>query len=932
MRKIFTLSILLICSALLTCQVVTCNPSFITNDYNGIVEVIFDATQGNGGLNNYTGDVYAHTGVITTASTNNSDWKHAPAWGDNSAKYKLTRLTGENNKYSLLITPNISAYYGLQTGEVVTKLAFVFRSADKTKEGKDAGNADIFVPIYESGLNVKFDTPENDQLSNINSTINFSISASSAAELKLFINNQQKKVENSAQTLTFSQTFSEAGDYLCVAQANLNGQTVKDTVNICVTGNSANVAMPAGLQAGVNYDATDPTKVTLVLYEKDKSNTLPDNVLVVGDFNDWTYSNDYQMKRDGTTGNWWLTLENLTPQQEYAFQYAVKTDDNVVKISDAYAEKILDGWNDKYIAPYIYPDLKNYPAGKTDGLVSVFQTQKPAFQWSQQTLNFQPADKNNLVIYELWIHDYSTYRSANEIVNRLDYLESLGVNAIELMPIVEFDGNISWGYNPNHHFAADKAYGTPDAYKTLIDECHKRGIAVILDMVFNHATGNNPFAKLYWDGTTNNVLAQNPYFNVTAPHADNVFHDFNHDFQGTRDYFKRVLQYWLNEYKIDGYRMDLTKGICGENCNNRVAIINEYYDAVKAAKDDAYFILEHWVSSEEQDFVNAGMLCWGGGNAMNESYSQLAMGWLNNDNISSANKKGWVYFAESHDEERNFYTAKTWGNGNLPTDEVARLSRVPLNVAFNVLLQGPKMLWQFEELGFDFSIDSNGGRTDPKPVPEDDTLRWFQNDLRMSAYNKIAKLINLRTQIKPNVFINGTTSINVGSGLSVRTIQWEHNGIKILAVGNFNVSGGTQYTGSQTCTMPAGTWYNYLNNNTQQNGNTTITLQPGELLVFTNDNSIIAPNDKNFNYTADYEDILTNKTDIYIYPTLVNNKIYIRTDEQIRNVQIISLRGGAARMYFNNKLEIDATDLQKGMYLVVVTTDKHQQAQKILKQ
>ncbi|MDR1653233.1 MAG: T9SS type A sorting domain-containing protein [Prevotellaceae bacterium] len=941
MKKIFIVSILFIYSGLVACQIVVTNPPFITSDYvsnpNGTLEVIFDATQGNGGLKNFTGDVYAHTGVLTTASTSDSDWKHAPVWGDNSPKYKLTRIAGESNKYSLLITPNILTYYGIQANETVTKLAFVFRSdfpvGGSYKEGKTATNGDIFVDIYEAGLNVKFDSPAGDQLLNINSNVRFSVTASKSADLKLFINNEEKYSATGSSEMEYSQTFSTAGDYLCVAQATSGGQTVKDTVNICILGNSVSATMPSGLQAGINYYAADPTKVTLVLYAKDNNGVQPDNVLLTGDFSEWKYSSDFQMYKDGTSGFWWLTLTNIIPQQEYAFQYAVKTGDDILKISDPYSEKILDPWNDKYIPQYIYPNLKNYPTDKTYGLASVFQTQKPQYQWSQQTLNFQPVDRNNLVIYELWVHDFSTYRSVNEIINRLDYLESLGVNAIELMPVTEFDGNISWGYNPNHFFAPDKAYGTEDAYKNLVDECHKRGMAVILDMVFNHATGNNPFAKLYWNSAANNVSSNNPWFNVTAPHDASVFHDFNHDFQGTRDYFKRVLQHWITEYKIDGYRMDLTKGLCGPNCNNRVAIINEYYDAVKAAKNDAYFILEHWTANEEQGFVDRGMLCWGGGESMNNAYCQTAMGWLRDgDNLSSANKKGWVYFAESHDEERNFYKAKMWGNGDLTASETARLNRVPLNVAFNVMLEGPKMMWQFEELGFDFSINSNGGRTDPKPVPEDDTLKWYQNTLRMSAYNKIAQLLHLRTQLKPEIFINGTSAVDVGSGKSVRTIQWEYNGTKIVVAGNFNVAGGTQYTGSQNYTIPAGTWYNYLNENSSLQGNATVTLQPGELLVLTNDWNIVAPAWKEFDYEADYDEIILNKTGIYIYPTLVDNKIYIRTDEQIRSIQIISLRGGAVKTYFSNKTEIDVADLQKGMYLVIATTDRHQQAQKIIKQ
>lgn len=933
-------------SALAASQVVTTNPSFITVDYvsdpNGTVEVIFDASQCTGTLLNYTGDdVYAHTGVLTSASASNGDWKHAPTWGDNSPKYKLTKIAGETYKYRLLISPNIAAYYGIASSEEVTKLAFVFRNGTPVggqyKEGKGSNGGDIFVDIVAAGLNVKFDSPVGNQILNLNSNVNFVVSSSLSANLTLKINNETKQTVANSQTLNFSQIFSTAGDYQCIAEATAGGQSVYDTVSICIPTTSANATLPAGVLAGINYNLSDPTQATLVLYAKDKNNVLPNNVFVIGDFNDWAYSNAFQMKKDGTTGNWWITLTNLEPQREYAFQYAVQqSDNNIVKITDAYCEKVLDPWNDSYISAGIYPNLKKYPIGKTDGLVSVLQTQKPSFQWSQETMNFQRADKNNLVIYELWVRDYSSYRSINEITNRLDYLQALGVNALELMPIAEFDGNISWGYNPNHYFAPDKAYGTATAYKTLIDECHKRGIAVILDMVFNQATGINPFAKLYWNNSTNNVSSNNPYFNVTAPHSYSVFHDFNHGFSGTRDYFKRVLGFWLNEYQVDGFRMDLTQGFCGENCNDRVTIINDYYNHIKSIVPDVYFILEHWVSSEEPGFVNNGMLCWAN---TNNAYSQTAMGWLRDgDGLSAANKNGWVSYAGSHDEERNFYKAKEWGNGDVKTNETVRLNRVPMNLAFNVLLQGPKMIWQFDEMGYDISINTceNGSintngdcRTASKPIP--DELDWFSNALRMNIFNKVAQVASLRTQLKPDVFQNGTITANIGSGVALRTISWEYNGTKILVLGNFNVSGGTEFSGNRDYSLPAGTWYNYLNNNNEQSGN--ITLQPGELLIFTNDNSIVAPDPKDFDYSSDYENITAekDKQDIFIYPTLVDNKIHIQSEFPIYNVQIIALRGGAARI-FAGKTEIDVSDLPKGMYLVVVTTDKKQYAQKILKQ
>ncbi|MDR0829414.1 MAG: T9SS type A sorting domain-containing protein [Prevotellaceae bacterium] len=919
MKKNFTFFLTLLLPYLLAAQVVTTNPAFIPSNYSGAVEVIFDAAQGNQGLKDFTGDVYAHTGVITSASTSGSDWKHAPTWLNNAAKYKLTSLG--NNKWQLNITPSISAYYGVNAGETVEKLAFVFRNASGSQQGKDVGGTDIFVELI-NGLSVQLNTSPSNQLLNINTNVTFNAAVSETAALELKINGDTKQTANGT-TLTYSQTFTATGDYQCIIFATANAQTVSDTVNLCVLANAPTGTLPAGAQVGINY--ISPTSATLVLYAKDKSNALPDNVFVIGDFNNWTYSNNYQMKKDGTSGNWWLTLEDLVPQQEYAYQYAVKIGNNIVKISDAYAEKVLDPSNDSYLGN-IYPNLKPYPTGKTEGLAAVLQTDKPEFTWSAETQNFVEPNKDNLVIYELWVYDFSAQRTINEVTERLDYLETLGVNAIELMPIQEFDGNISWGYNPNHFFAPDKAYGTETDYKTFIDECHKRGIAVILDVVFNHATGQHPFAKLYWNSAANKTAANNPWFNVDAPHPYSVFHDFNHAFDGTRNHINRVLQYWLNEYKIDGYRLDLTKGFTNNTSNDntagnydatRVAFLKGYYDAAKAAKNDVIFILEHFCAdSEENELANYGMLLW---RNRNNAFSQTAMGYMTDSDFGGANVKKRVSFAESHDEERNFYKAKTYGNGLVKTDETARLSRIPANLAFISLLQGSKMLWQFEELGFDYSIDANGGRTNPKPLPEN--LGWFQNELRMNGYDKAAKAIALRTKLRPEIFINGSVSATIGTNVKVRNILWEYNGTKILAVANFDIA-------ANTYTMPAGSWYDYLNGNAAQNGGATLTLQQGELRIFTTDNTIVAPDvPDDFPY-LDVNEILESKC--VVFPTVTNSDIFIVAQDNIKQIDVFSLRGEKL-LSFGSQTSINIANLPSGMYLMIVTFDKKQEAFKIIR-
>ncbi len=177
-------------------QVVTTEPLFFT-ETSGTIKVIFDASKGNKGLKGFSGEVYAHTGVITDKSKNGSDWKYAPSWGDNSSKYKLESLG--NNKWELTISPNIRDYYGVPTGEKVEKLAMVFRSKDKKKEGKDVGNADIFIDVPEAGLNVTFVNPGENKREDKGKTETIKFNSSITANLELLINGASVKTVQSAK-------------------------------------------------------------------------------------------------------------------------------------------------------------------------------------------------------------------------------------------------------------------------------------------------------------------------------------------------------------------------------------------------------------------------------------------------------------------------------------------------------------------------------------------------------------------------------------------------------------------------------------------------------------------------------------------------------------------------------------------------------------
>ena len=745
MRKLW-LCLLGLCALVASAQV-TPTPNPIPTGYTGAVTIVFDATKGNGGMIGAT-KCYAHTGLITAASTSDTDWKNVIGSWRGTTQPQLTSLG--NNKWQLDI-PNIFTFYGVPETTDIKKLAFVFHDGPNgNKEGK-AASGDIFVVL---------------------------------------------------------------------------GEKTEGDIWEAVEGVTAiTKSRPSGLKQGITYGA-DGTSVTLCTYAASRTESAK-RVFLLGDMTDWKLSKDYQLYKDGNY--FWITLTGLTKGKEYRFQYAVERADGVRKqICDLYSEKVLHP-DDKWEPKTADPTLISYPTkGADGGYVTVIQPGKADYNWSSATLNFKRPNKNNLIIYETWVLDYTTTRTFKGLMDRLDYIQNLGVNAIELMPITEFEGNQSWGYNPTLYFAMDKSYGKAEDMKAFVDACHQRGIAVILDMVFNHTTGQNPMAKLYpWTSSspTETELRFNPWFNVSTEvkHDNNDYgEDWNHGFEPAHEMFTRVLQYWLKEFKVDGYRLDLSHGICGRNTYDAVDQLKDYYDkGVKAVSSDAYMILEHWGSSMGTDrpkLINYGMQCWAN---TNNAYCQTAMGWLKDgDSFDEANQDGYVSYCESHDEERMQYKAKAYGNGDLQTNEAARLGRVAENVAFNVLLNGSHMLWQFEEIGYDISIDQNG-RTGTKPNPK--TKGYFTQAERIDAFTKSAQVITLRTQLMPSVFEGNPTASSISSGKALRTIQWGNN---VFAVANFGVEG------NQAVSLPSGTWYDYLNGATKATSSTCV-LAPGELKVFT---------------------------------------------------------------------------------------------------
>ena len=594
---------------------ISTDPAFVTEAMTEDITVILN-TAGTA-ADGFSGELYAHTGVLTTNSTTTGDWKYVLSeWGQNIPECKLEPQG--DNIWHYTIKGGVHAWYGVPESEQVTHIAFVFRSADSTIEVKDNGS-DIFVEMAVEGLSVKIISPAHGSILQVGDECVVQVQQQAATNVKLF-KNDVAVAETGSATLSYTYAPTEPEDVVFKAVATDGVDTVEHSVSIAVLGETESAPRPITAENGVTINGDE---ATFCLYAPGKK-----SVVLLADFNEYAPSNESMMKRDGDY--FWITVSGLEQGVEYGYQYLV---DGTIKIGDPYATKILDPWNDKWISSTVYPNLKPYPSEYTSDIVSVFELSPAEFTWT--ATSYQRPEENSLAIYELLVRDFSEEGSINAVTAKLDYLETLGINAIELMPIQEFDGNDSWGYNPCFFFAADKAYGTTEAYKTFIDECHKRGIAVILDVVFNHATGQFPYAKMWWNSSANKTAGDNPFFNVDAPHNWSVFHDFNHTYQYTVQYIDEVLEYWMKEYNVDGFRFDLTKGFvqnpgnydAGGYSAQRIGILKHYAETIRAVDQDAYIIFEHFCDqSEENELYNSvGALCWN--NNQRGGYIETVMGW-----------------------------------------------------------------------------------------------------------------------------------------------------------------------------------------------------------------------------------------------------------------------------------------------------------------
>lgn len=780
-------------------QIVTTEPAVLQESSQNVV-IYYHADQGNKGLINQPSSepIYAHTGVITNRSTSASDWKHAPAWLDNAAKYRLTYVSENLWKLDM---GDIRSYYGItDPTEKVRQLAFVFRDATGGKQGKTASGGDIFVDVVDAGLQVTLTSSLDGTLVTPgHEKVTFTASCTQPATLVIDIDGTPVANRQDATSLTADYTFTANGQFTVTATATINELTATDQLTISYPKASQQQDYPGGVpRMGAVRQADGSVLFCLAA-------PLKSSAILVGAWDDYQVLDSRSMSYQDYEGNryFWARVEGLAADKAYPYYYLV----DGTGVGDPYARLVLDPENDKYIPESVYPGLIPYPVDKVSGGVPLAVCQHNINDYDWQVTGFKGVAPERLNIYELLVRDFTgtegkalgdgTIRAAQA---RIPYLKAMGINAVELLPINEFNGNISWGYNPNFYFAPDKAYGTPADYKAFIDACHANGIAVILDMVFNQTDWQHPWYRLYPEGS-------NPFYNATAPHAYSVLNDWNQGNPLVQQQFEDCLRYWLEEYRVDGFRFDLVKGLgdndsyanSGDAATNaynasRVARMKRLHDAMKEVNPDAYFINENLAGAQEENEMAAdGQLNWAN---LNTQGCQYAMGYQANSGLerfyAPSDSRLWgstVSYLESHDEQRLAYRQNQEGASGVRGDITASMHRLGSAACQMILSPGAHMIWQFSELGnFDNTKDAGGGNnTDPK------TVRWnlYDNASRRGLYDSYSQLNHIRIK-NPELFARGADfRSNVGAawwGMG-RTMYLSNQGKELIAVINPETSG-----------------------------------------------------------------------------------------------------------------------------------------------
>ena len=442
-----------------------------------------------------------------------------------------------------------------------------------------------------------------------------------------------------------------------------------------------------------------------------------------------------------------------------------------------------------------------------NGLVHVKSGQliRDTYVW-QHDMQELPAN-HELVIYEMHIADFvggepgipDKFKRATE---KLDYLAELGINAIELMPVTEYAGDYRWGYLVRYYFALESSYGTPEDLKQFIDECHARGIRVFVDAIFNHTDEQSPLLWIdrdYWYYHDQHYPEDDA--NYWGPEFNYTVYDEQLDIRPAWTFFKDVVQYWIQEYHIDGIRYDAVRQLANYEF---FSWLIQQANAVVPNKP-FYHIAEH-IPDTSDVVTPKGPFegCW------HESFrfflKDVILGQPTDlekiKEAIDARQQGYstptnvINYLATHDREHMIVELSNEGM-------VSQLAfqRVKLGVVLQMTAAGIPLIW----MGDEFGQNTHKTETTLEPNP----LRWLllERPLNQDLLAFYQRLIALRKQT-PALLTENIEFFHTDPQARVLAyVRWADAGPRVIVVANLGENALPAY---QVNYVPEGdTWQNW---------------------------------------------------------------------------------------------------------------------------
>gem|GEM_PF-606581 len=660
------------------------------------------------------------------------------------------------------------------TGEQLVMTAdFVIRWADDSWENN--GGADYQIPLWfepDAGEpTVSIIAPPADTSYIQGATVNVSWTTGGAVQSTLWIDGND--VATSSPYI-WDTTTDSLGLHVLTAEAeNASGDVSFDFISIFVIPTVSDSVPPPGTKPGVS-DNGDGT-VTFALWAPEKR-----FVSLVGDFNGWDDESDILYSYQDSI--WWTTIPLMPGTYNYRFLV-----DGDLPIADPYARRL--DWTEN-----------GSQSGDWRVAESVVEVSASDFSWTDAS--WTPPDPEDMIIYETHLGDFSPGGDFAGLEARLSYLATLGINAIEIMPCYEFPGAISWGYNPAFYFAPEATYGTPEDLKNLVDAAHENGIAILIDMVYNHLDASASLYRLY--GTDYDA---SPWFHdVTNPWG---FPDLDHWSDGTKQLTKDIAEFWMDEYHVDGFRYDATAFIgwdgVGDDTGNGIG----YFTYVAWDHNNSFYqVLEHLPQETDVVTNTKATSCWHD-TFHDQMKANLREGQFEGSSYGNMNitaqaihyagdgftdESQVVNYTESHDEQRIMWEAQT--NPSIDYDLAVKKSKLGATLLFTAT--GTPMMYHGQEFGEDSE------RTiDPNPL----NWEYLEQPVGSGIFRHFSRLIWLRRNYPSLTSGNLFTTLQDNTNHVIS--YWratESNTDSVVVVANFDRADKTV-----SVDFPVtGTWYEFL--------------------------------------------------------------------------------------------------------------------------